>query len=121
MYAETEVSEKTLKKLPIPSGYKVLIAMPDIEDTTEGGVFMPDELKNSEETASIIGFVMKVGESAYSDKSRFPDGPWCQEGAFIIFRSYSGTRFKIHGKEFRIINDDTVEAVVDDPRGYTRV
>ena len=121
MYAETEVSEKTLKKLPIPSGYKVLIAMPDIEDTTEGGVFMPDELKNSEETASIIGFVMKVGDSAYSDKSRFPDGPWCQEGDFIIFRSYSGTRFKIHGKEFRIINDDTVEAVVDDPRGYTRV
>ena len=72
MYAEAEVSEKTIKKLPAPSGYKVLIAMPEIEDTTAGGVFMPDELKNSEETASIIGFVMKVGESAYSDKSRFP-------------------------------------------------
>jgi co-chaperonin GroES (HSP10) len=81
---------------------------------------MPDAIKDMEETASIIGYVMSVGTEAYTDKERFPNGAWCAAGDFIIFRSYSGTRFKVSGKEFRIINDDTVEAVVEDPRGYTR-
>lgn len=114
------VDEKTQAKLPEPTGYRVLIALPEIDEKTEGGVIMPESLKSMEETASILGFVLKVGPSAYEDPDKFPDGPWCKAGDFVIFRSYSGTRFKIHGKEFRIINDDTVEAVVDDPRGYTR-
>jgi co-chaperonin GroES (HSP10) len=73
-----------------------------------------------EEVASIIGLVIGMGTTAYNDKDKFPDGAYCKEGDFVIFRSYSGTRFKIKGEEFRLINDDTVEAVVDDPRGYTR-
>jgi len=113
--------EKVATQLPQPKGYKILIGIPEVSETTDGGVFMPDGLRTAEETASIIGFVIKMGDDAYSDEDRFPHGPYCQEGDFVIFRSYSGTRFKIHGKEFRLINDDTVEAVVDDPRGYTRV
>jgi len=120
MYKESAVDESIVHKLPEPKGYRLLIAIAEVDDKTEGGVYMPDSLKKAEETASIIGFVLKVGSEAYADKARFPDGPWCKEGDFIIFRSYSGTRFKIAGKEFRIINDDTVEAVVSDPRGYTR-
>ncbi|CAK0775391.1 hypothetical protein CCP3SC1AL1_790001 [Gammaproteobacteria bacterium] len=65
-------------------------------------------------------FVVKVGDLAYKDEVRFPTGPWCKEGDFVLTRAYAGTRFKIHGREFRIINDDTVEGVVADPRGYTR-
>ena len=117
---DTKVSEGLQSKLPEPTGYRLLIALPEISEKTEGGVFMPDGLKKDESTASIIGFVLKAGPDAYSDTSRFPGGAWCKEGDFVIFRSYSGTRFKIQGKEFRLINDDTVEAVVDDPRGYTR-
>jgi co-chaperonin GroES (HSP10) len=113
--------EKVATQLPQPKGYKILIGIPEVSETTDGGVFMPDGMRSAEETASIIGFVIKMGNDAYSDKDRFPNGPYCEEGDFVIFRSYSGTRFKIHGKEFRLINDDTVEAVVDDPRGYTRV
>ena len=64
--------------------------------------------------------VIALGEAAYKDAEKFPDGPYCKEGDFVIFRSYSGTRFKLRGEEFRLINDDTVEAVVDDPREYTR-
>jgi co-chaperonin GroES (HSP10) len=121
MYAANKVEDEDLKaKLPEPVGYKILIAVPEINEKTEGGLYMPDKLKQAEETASIIGFVLKVGVEAYSDPAKFPDGPWCKEGDFIIFRSYSGTRFKVLGKEFRIINDDTVEAVVEDPRGYSR-
>ena len=121
MYAANKVEDSELQaKLPEPKGFKVLIAVPELDGKTEGGVIMPDALKSMEETASIIGFVIKTGPEAYTDKERFPSGPYCEEGDFVIFRSFSGTRFKVMGKEFRIINDDTVEAVVEDPRGYSR-
>ena len=116
----TKVKEDLHAKLPEPTGYRLLIALPEIDEKTQGGVIMPDGLVKDESTASIIGFVLKTGPDAYSDKERFPNGAWCKEGDFVIFRSYSGTRFKVAGKEFRLINDDTVEGVVDDPRGYTR-
>ncbi len=117
----TKVGDDLHAKLPEPTGYRLLIALPEIDEKTQGGVIMPDGLVKDESTASIIGFVIKSGPDAYSDKERFPNGAWCKEGDFVIFRSYSGTRFKVAGKEFRLINDDTVEGVVDDPRGYTRV
>ena len=121
MYTGNKIEDEVLKaKLPEPVGYKLLIAVPEMSEKTEGGVYVPDSRKQVEETASIIGYVLKVGSVAYSDPARFPDGPWCKVGDFIIFRSYSGTRFKVMGKEVRIINDDTVEAVVEDPRGYSR-
>jgi len=116
----TKVEDNLQSKLPEPTGYRLLIALPEIDEKTQGGVIMPDGLVKDESTASIIGFVIKMGSDAYSDKERFPNGAWCKEGDFVIFRSYSGTRFKVSGKEFRLINDDTVEGVVDDPRGYTR-
>lgn len=108
------------KKVPQPAGYRILVAIPKLNNKTDGGVLLPDQLKDLEETATIIGYVLSMGTGAYKDAQRFPDGPWCKVGDFVIFRSYSGTRFKIEDQEFRIINDDTVEAVVDDPRGYKR-
>mgnify|MGYP003658862730 FL=1 len=116
-----ELDEDTTRKLPEPQGYKLLIAIPKLEEKTIGGVIIPDKLKGMEQTASIIGLVIALGKAAYNDADKFPDGPYCKEGDFVIFRSYSGTRFKLRGEEFRLINDDTVEAVVDDPREYTRV
>ena len=115
-----ELDEETTRKLPEPKGYKLLIAIPKLEEKTQGGVIIPDKLKGLEQTASIIGLVIALGDAAYKDVEKFPDGPYCKEGDFVIFRSYSGTRFKLRGEEFRLINDDTVEAVVDDPREYTR-
>jgi len=121
MYSnDTNEDVVTMAKLPEPRGYRILIAIPEITVKTDGGVYIPDKIRTAEETASLIGVVLKVGSEAYSDPSRFPTGAWCKEGDFVMFRSYSGTRFKVHGKEFRLINDDTVEAVVEDPRGYSR-
>lgn len=117
---EAITDESIVTKLPEPSGYRLLIAIPEVEDKTAGGVYLPDKLKDMENTASILGFVVKAGPDAYRDPDKFPTGPWCKEGDFVVFRSYSGTRFKLRGKEFRLINDDTVEAVVDDPRGFSR-
>lgn len=116
----TEADDLKQLRVPEPSGYKLLIMLPEVKEKTTGGVFLPDHLKDREGTASIIGFVLKMGADAYKDPNKFPNGAWCKEGDFVIFRSYSGTRFRVDGKEFRLINDDTVEAVVDDPRGYER-
>ena len=121
MYTDKTIAGDDVRaKLPEPKGYRILIAIPEVSQKTEGGVFIPDERRNAEETASLIGYVLKVGSEAYADANRFPTGHWCKEGDFVILRSYSGTRFKVMGKEFRLINDDTVEAVVEDPRGYSR-
>ena len=115
-----EEEPKVASQMPKPKGYKLLISPVQVEEKTEGGVYVPDAIRDAEGIASIVGFVVKMGEDAYKDKNKFPNGAYCKEGDFVIFRSYSGTRFKIHNEEFRLINDDTVEAVVDDPRGYKR-
>jgi co-chaperonin GroES (HSP10) len=113
---ETDVAHQ----LPKPTGYKLLIALPEPDEKTEGGILKAKQTLQLEEIGSICGFVMAIGPDAYQDKKRFPNGAYCKEGEWILMRSYSGTRFKIHGKEFRLINDDSVEAVVDDPRGIIK-
>ena len=119
---QTEESEegRTAHQLPEPKGYKLLIALPEAEEKTEGGIIKVQSTIDLEETGSIVGFVMKIGPDAFADEKRFPSGPYCKEGDFILMRAYSGTRFKVHGKEFRLINDTSVEAVVEDPRGIVR-
>jgi len=97
-----------------------LIALPELEEKTDSGIYLPEQVREKESLATVCGFVLKMGTLAYQDSSKFPDGPWCKEGDWVLFRAYSGTRIKIHGKEFRLINDDTVEAVVEDPRGIAR-
>lgn len=117
--ATKEQAEKA-KLLPEPKGYRILCAVPQVDEEYEGGIIKADTTKKSEEQTTVVLFVVKLGELAYKDSDRFPDGPWCKEGDFVLTRPYSGTRVVIHGKEFRIINDDTVEAVVEDPRGIRR-
>lgn len=80
----------------------------------------PKTAMQLEEVSTVVGFVLKVGPDAYKDEKRFPTGPYCKEGDWVLFRAFSGTRIKIHGKEFRLINDDSVEGVVEDPQGITR-
>ena len=108
------------KQLPEPSGYRILIALPEADEKTDGGIIKAASLIERESVGSICGFVMKLGADAYQDKSRFPNGAYCKEGDWILMRSYTGTRFLVHGKEFRLINDDSVEAVVQDPRGVVK-
>ena len=107
-------------QLPEPKGYKLLIALPEVEETTVGGIIKSVQTQHEENIATIVGWVMSMGPDAYANFSRFPSGPYCQVGDWVLFRAFSGTRIKIHGREFRIINDDTVEAVVEDPRGVER-
>ena len=109
------------KQVPQPTGYHILCMVPKIDDTYgDSGLVKASETIRVEEQATLVLYVAKLGPQAYQDKTRFPDGAWCKEGDFIITRAYAGTRVLIHGTEWRIINDDTVEAVVDDPRGIRR-
>lgn len=120
------MSDESKFELPEPKGYRLLIAIPKKEETfKDSQIVIAESVRQREETASIVGLVVKLGPQAYQDPEKFPDGPWCKEGDFIIMRSYSGTRFRVStpkgDQEFRLINDDTVEAVVADPRVVTRL
>jgi co-chaperonin GroES (HSP10) len=115
-----QTAEEKATQLPQPSGYHILVAIPEIEEKFESGLIKADSTKHFEEVLSTVFFVVKLGPDCYKDASRFPSGPWCKEGDFILARPNSGTRLKIHGREFRLINDDSVEAIVDDPRGISR-
>lgn len=119
--APDALPEQKGKQLPQPVGYKLLCIIPEAEETFEGSsIVKADIVRRNEEHGTTVLFVMAAGPEAYKNWEKFPQGPWCKPGDFILVRTYSGTRFKIYGKEFRLINDDQVEAVVDDPRGITR-
>jgi co-chaperonin GroES (HSP10) len=116
-------TEDKAKQLPEPKTFRLLCVVPEAMEAyadSEVGIIKAGQSMHYEEVLTPVLFVVKVGPDAYADKTRFPSGPSCKEGDFIIVRPNSGTRLKIHGREFRIINDDSVEAVVEDPRGITR-
>ena len=115
-----DTDERKAKQLPDPSGYRILCGIPNIEEQYESGILKSDMTLQHEELLTTVLFVVKMGPDCYKDASRFPSGPWCKEGDFILVRPHAGTRLKIHGREFRIINDDSVEGVVEDPRGISR-
>jgi co-chaperonin GroES (HSP10) len=114
-----EADEKA-RQLPKPSGYRILCAIPEQEKATEGGILKADITIQNEETLTTVLFVIELGPDCYKDEKRFPSGPWCKQGDFILVRPYAGSRLVIHGREFRVINDDSVEGVVADPRGIKR-
>ena len=115
-----DTDERKAKQLPDPSGYRILCGIPNIEEQYESGILKSDLTLQHEELLTTVLFVVKMGPDCYKDAARFPSGPWCREGDFILVRPHAGTRLKIHGREFRIINDDSVEGVVEDPRGISR-
>ena len=115
-----DTPEKKAKQIPEPSGFHILCMVPEIEEKFDSGIVKAETTMFAEERLTTVLFVMKLGPDCYKDTARFPSGPWCKEGDFILVRPNSGTRLLIHGQEFRVINDDTVEGVVEDPRGISR-
>lgn len=118
----TITDEQWEAQLPKPVGYRLLVALPEVEDYFKGSSLLKtDSEKHREYIMSIMGIVLDMGSGAYSDKERFPEGPWCKVGDYVMFRMNTGTRFKVNGKEFRLMNDDSVEAVIPDPSGIMTV
>lgn len=113
-------AEEKATQLPKPTGYKILCAIPEQEKEYDGGIIKADETIRTDELLTTVLFVVELGPDCYKDEKRFPSGPWCKKGDFILTRPHAGTRLIIHDREFRMINDDSVEAVVQDPRGIRR-
>ena len=108
------------EQIPKPVGYRLLIALPTIEETFAGGIVKAAETLREEYILSMVGLVVDMGDQAYKDKDRFPEGAWCKPGDYVMFRANTGTRFKVGKAEYRLMNDDSVEAVIDDPSKLTR-
>jgi co-chaperonin GroES (HSP10) len=113
--------EDKAKQIPDPATYHLLCMLPQAKEEYEGGLLKASQTMQFEELLSPVLFVAKIGPDAFKDEKRFPSGPSCKVGDFVLVRPNSGTRMKIHGTEWRLINDDSVEAVVQDPRGIQRV
>jgi co-chaperonin GroES (HSP10) len=116
-----KLDQAVIDTIPKPTGWRIAILPYRGAEKTKGGIVLAEETQRKTQLGTTCGYVVKVGDLAYADEGKFPGGPWCKEGDFILARPNSGTRLKIHGREFRLINDDTVEAVVQDPRGISRV
>ncbi len=116
------VSEEEIEaQLPKPVGYRVLVALPKIADKFEGtNVLKTETAKRHDHIMSIMGLVVDMGDEAYSDADRFPTGPWCKQGDYVMFRANTGTRFTVNGLEYRLMNDDSIEATIADPAGIQR-
>jgi len=120
MYRPEATAEEKATQLPRPSGWKILCAIPEVDREYESGLVKADETLRVEEALTTVLFVVALGPDCYTDKTRYPTGPWCEKGDFVLVRPNAGSRLVIHGKEFRMINEDSVEGVVDDPRGIKR-
>jgi co-chaperonin GroES (HSP10) len=113
--------EEKGRQLPDPVGYKILCALPEFDAKFDGtNIVRPEMIVDQERLATVVLFVLKLGPDAYMDQKKYPYGPYCKKGDFVLCRQYSGTRVRIWGKEMRLINDDQVEAVINDPRGISR-
>ena len=110
-----------LDRLPKPTGWRLLVLPYRGKGKTEGGVLLPDQVVDRDSVATVCGLVLSVGPLAYKDKDKFPGEPWCAERDWIIFGRYAGARFKIDGGEVRILNDDEVIAVIQDPEDILHI
>ena len=120
MYRSEATADEKVSQLPNPSGYHILCAIPEVDKMYDSGIAKAGETMHIEEVLTTVLFVVDLGPDCYKNKDKFPTGPWCKKGDFVLVRPNSGSRLVIHGREFRMINDDTVEGTVDDPRGIKR-
>ena len=111
----TLIDKPLLDRMPTPTGWRILVLPYKGKAKTSGGVWLPDQAVTQNEISTQVGYVLKTGPLAYADGQKFPDGPWCQEGDWVIFARYAGSRFKIEGGEVRVLNDDEILATILDP------
>jgi co-chaperonin GroES (HSP10) len=120
-HTEVQLTEEEAEaQLPKPVGYMILVALPNIEEAYASGIIKADRTRHEEYILATMGAVIDMGSEAYADRERYPNGPWCKVGDFVMFRPNTGTRFKVNGQELRLMNDDSIQAVVPDPKGVMR-
>jgi len=111
--------ESLLEQLPSPTGYRILILPFSQKAMTKGGIALAESYVEKERLSTNVGYVVSVGPDAYKDKNKFPNGAWCQEKDWVIFGRYAGARIKIEGGDLRLLNDDEILAVINNPEDVT--
>ena len=114
--AQAEKKKNEVEKIPQPSGWRMVLFPLKLQGKTKGGVLLTDDTVTESQVTTNICKVLKMGPECYKDKEKFPSCPWCKEGDWVLITRYAGSRIRIDGGELRIINDDEILAVVDDPR-----
>jgi co-chaperonin GroES (HSP10) len=109
------IGETLLERMPDPTGWRLLILPYRGKGKTEGGVYLPNKVVEEQTVSTQVGYVLKVGPLAYNDPEKFSSGPWCEQGEWVMFARYAGSRFKIDGGEVRILNDDEILARINEP------
>tara|TARA_R110000751_G_scaffold52510_3_gene114469 strand:- start:4015 stop:4476 length:462 start_codon:yes stop_codon:yes gene_type:complete len=109
------VDKNTIERMPTPTGWRILVLPYRGKGKSEGGIIIPEAIRDDTQIQTVVGYVFKVGSLAYRDKEKFPSGPWCAEGDWVIFARYAGSRFRIEGGEVRILNDDEILASIGNP------
>ena len=110
-----KLSSDLLSQLPSPTGWRILILPYRGKTQTEGGIYLTEQTVERQQLSTVLGYVLKVGPLAYQDELKFPTGPWCEDGDWVLFGRYAGSRFDIEGGEVKILNDDEIIAKVEDP------
>ena len=112
-----EKQKKELEKVPQPTGWRMTLYPLKLESKTSGGLHLTDDTVEQSQISTNVCKVLKMGSSCYKGQpEKFPDGPWCKEGNWVLITRYAGSRIRIEGGELRIVNDDEILAVIDDPR-----
>ena len=109
------IDKSIVERMPSPTGWRLLVLPYRGKGKSEGGIIIPEAVRDDAQSQTVVGYVFKTGPRAYKDKEKFPSGPWCEEGDWVIFARYAGSRFRIEGGEVRILNDDEILACIDDP------
>ena len=108
-------NRKEIEKLPQPAGWRILVLPFKAEKKTKGGILLTDKTIDDTQMTASVALVMALGPDAYADKEKFPNGPWCKQGDWVVFGRYAGSRLKIDGGEVRLLNDDEILGTVDNP------
>lgn len=121
VFDPSKLPDSAIDRLPQPTGWRILILPFQGKKKSEGGVIIPDQVRERESLATVCGYVLRMGPDCYADAAKFAAGPWCKQGDWVIFGRYAGSRFKIEGGEVRLINDDEILATISDPNDIIHV
>ena len=109
------MDQSVIDRIPKPTGWRIVVLPFRPPKKTKSGIVLAEQAVDRQNLATVCGYVVAVGELAYGDTEKFPHGPWCKKGDWIVFGRYAGARISIEGGEIRILNDDEVLATIADP------
>ena len=102
--------------LPHIPGFHILVRPISIKEKTKGGLLLPDSVRDDIAYLTTVGKVLVIGDDAYMDEGKFPNGPWCEAGNYVCYGKHTGQKFFYKGIKLLLLYDDQISMVVEDPK-----